>query len=224
MAPEIALPPREALLAATLLQLCAGDTLVSSATDAAPFRLLERWEATTTSAALTTVRVGAGQNAFLAAAALAAACQRRKSDCLVLLLVAAGTADSRWTEALTWAQTEQLPLVIACADPSVQDAFKPDPSAAKELWSWTSVQKPAAKLKFPVLTVDGEDAVAVYRVMQESVLRARSGGGPALLWAALPAGQSSQLTQTSSETPLERLTRYLRVRGISRRPPAAGAK
>ena len=41
------------------------------------------------------------------------------------------------------------------------------------------------KYGFPGITVDGRDVVAVYRVAQEAIERARSGGGPTLIEAAL---------------------------------------
>ena len=41
---------------------------------------------------------------------------------------------------------------------------------------------------FPGITVDGNDAVAVYRVAQEATERARSGGGPTLIEAQIFPG------------------------------------
>jgi pyruvate dehydrogenase E1 component alpha subunit len=71
------------------------------------------------------------------------------------------------------------------------------------------MQRLAKKLHLPVFAVDGEDAVAVYRVMQESVLRARAGGGPAVFWAVLSPQRPSR-----SDLPLARLRSYLAARRI----------
>ncbi len=77
--------------------------------------------------------------------------------------------------------------------------------------TWTGMVRFAKKLGLPILAVDGEDAVAVYRVMQESVIRARYGGGPAVLWAVTtPPGTAL----TRSRQPLARLEHYLAVRKI----------
>ena len=71
----------------------------------------------------------------------------------------------------------------------------------------------AKRHKLPVLTVDGEDAVAVYRVMQESALRARQGGGPSVLWAVMTPKQSVA-TMPASIQPVARLRGYLAARKI----------
>lgn len=55
----------------------------------------------------------------------------------------------------------------------------------------------------PVIRVDGCDAVAVYRVAHESIMRAREGGGPTIMeCAAWPNGSEPQ-------DPLARLEHYL---------------
>jgi hypothetical protein len=75
----------------------------------------------------------------------------------------------------------------------------------------------AKRMKLPVLTVDGEDAVAVYRVMQESVLRARQGGGPSVLWAVMTPSRSLAAMPPSSQ-PIARLRSYLAARKIPLNP------
>ena len=70
----------------------------------------------------------------------------------------------------------------------------------------------------PGMPVDAADAVALYRVMQESVLRARGGDGPALLecvrWR--PAGQERSVDA------IEAMRRLLALRGLS--VPGRGTK
>ena len=59
--------------------------------------------------------------------------------------------------------------------------------------------------KVPIMTVDGTDAIAVCRVTQETILRARNGWGGAVIHAVrLP----------SPADPLEQIESHMRARGI----------
>ena len=107
-----------------------------------------------------------------------------------------------------YASHGELPFVAIIADAT----GSPKASNPKSL-TWPNVAKLTSKLQLPVLTVDGEDAVAVYRCMQESALRARMGAGSALIWAVLtPASQAASLTR--SQLPQSRLESYLKTRSI----------
>ena len=75
---------------------------------------------------------------------------------------------------------------------------------------WPELTRLAHGLHLPHFPVDGEDAVAVYRVMQETSARARSGGGPSVIWAMLSAERLAP-----REQPLKRLDAYMAARGIS---------
>ncbi len=79
---------------------------------------------------------------------------------------------------------------------------------------YASMSRFAKRIKLPILTVDGEDAVAVYRVMQESVLRARFGGGPAILWAVMTPLRASSPKPPRSSQPIARLESYMKARDI----------
>jgi TPP-dependent pyruvate/acetoin dehydrogenase alpha subunit len=63
--------------------------------------------------------------------------------------------------------------------------------------------------EIPSITVDGKDAVAVYRVSQEAVRRAREGHGPALIYCA-----GLRATQVASEDPLAHMENYLRQKKL----------
>lgn len=206
---------RAALLAGTLLQLCPGDLLVPEPGDNSAAALLHPQKGSTAGPLVSVLQAPSPQAQLLLGAGLAAALKRSGADRLVLACTHPGLPDTSWAEALTWAHTEELPLVLAVADPSGQDAFRSKPSSEPGTLAWTSIQKLASKLKLPVLSVDGEDAVAVYRVMQESVLRARSGGGPAVLWAMLPTPKQLSSARPASALPLGRLEHYLRSRKVS---------
>ncbi len=211
---------REALLAGTLLQLGAGDVLVAEPGDAVPSAIV-RSQATKANVPASTLDLAPGSPQLALATALAGSLQQAGSDRVVLLFVRAGLAETDWAKTLAHVEGAKLPLILACADPSGANAFRPTsepaPNAAYSKTApltWSTVQKTASRLKLPVLSVDGEDAVAVYRVMQESVLRARSGGGPAILWAMLPDGTESIGKQPKAALPLRRLEHYLKTRNI----------
>jgi hypothetical protein len=119
----------------------------------------------------------------------------------------AGSASARteagWAESLAYATQAALPLLVVCAD-ATGDAAVANPKAI----SWLSMSKVAKPLKLPVLTVDGSDAVAVYRVMQESAHRARQGDGAAVIWCMLPRQRSA------ATDPIRNMRRYLSIRGL----------
>jgi hypothetical protein len=58
----------------------------------------------------------------------------------------------------------------------------------------------------PYITVDAHDIVAVYRVAQESIVRTRGGGGPALIELA-SYGEGE-------ENPVDKMHRYLAAKGL----------
>lgn len=69
----------------------------------------------------------------------------------------------------------------------------------------------------PVLTVEGDDAVAVYRVAQEAIRRARQGRGPALIECLTTAAASLSapgVAFSPSDDPIARLESYLQQRGF----------
>jgi TPP-dependent pyruvate/acetoin dehydrogenase alpha subunit len=127
----------------------------------------------------------------------------------VLAYVQAGTIEFEWTDALMWAVEEGLPLILVCADATGGTGKAGRPKENK--LSWMGVDKLARKALLPTLAVDGEDAVAVYRCMQESVIRARGGGGPAIIWAVMSGAKK---VVPRSRQPLGRLESYLKVRNI----------
>ncbi len=197
---------REALLAATAIHLLPGDLLVGTATDTTAEEL----------APLGKSRKPPGYVAppvasrLQAAAALARGLQAAGTGGLVLAYATAGITEPGWQAALTWANESQLPLVLAITD-ATGGAAPRKSSSSKEALTWATMSRFAKQLRLPILAVDGEDAVAVYRVMQESVIRARYGGGPAVIWAPITP-PATPLTR--GHQPLARLERYLAVRDI----------
>ncbi len=208
------LPSREALLAATLLQLQPGDLLVPEFGDSTALALAPSGVNGTTPGVLPIPALGSSDARLMLAAAMAAALRGSSTDRLVSIYLRADSVEPGWTAALAWAQERLLPLLFVCADPRGPAAFRSGRRTAEDAFSWDAVQRAAGRLKLPILTVDGEDAVAVYRAMQESVLRARSGAGSAILWAMLPVPAARRVGRPRSTTPVKRLEGYLRTRGI----------
>ncbi len=163
----------EACRASSLLSLAAGD-LVSDAAGVVA-----------TGAALTSKRRSKGAAAGEAptwltpvedayervtmALGAAAALRAQGGGRLVLVYVGAGElTTARWQKVLGRAGTMELPvifLVLPGGAPARQGAV----SDGAQGWG------------VPGMPVDATDGVALYRVMQESVMRARGGDGPALI-------------------------------------------
>ncbi len=201
---------REALLAATSIQLLPGDLLSAETGDIAAGQLAPGAK-----------KPGAGSGVIAASnfearlplcAAAARGLQAAGSEGLVLALARAGSFEPEWAAALEWAQRSQLPLLFVVADATGGRPSRKSKQRGPAL-DFPSLSRLAKRLKLPVLTVDGEDSVAVYRVMQESVLRARTGGGPAILWAVMtPLADGHK--QPRSHQPVVRLQQYMAARKI----------
>lgn len=121
----------------------------------------------------------------------------------VVSIDSADTAKSEaaWAEALEYAMRAELALLVLCTDIPGR--------RRKGALTWEAVSKLSARCALPLVFVDGEDAVAMYRVMQESMIHARLGAGPALVWAHFSDGKLKP-----SQQPIQRLEAYMRVRKI----------
>jgi hypothetical protein len=204
---------REALLAATLIQLLPGDLLSATDGDVAAGQLAPEAKKPSIGRLIGSVVGGAALDARLPLSAAAArGLQAAGNEGLVLAFARAGDAEPGWMAALEWAQTAQLPLILACSDAT--NGASRSLKWRKPTLDFVSMSRLAKRLKLPLLTVDGEDAVVVYRVMQESVLRTRQGGGPAVLWAVMTPTRSIAKMPPSSQ-PIARLRSYLSARKIS---------
>lgn len=99
------------------------------------------------------------------------------------------TSQGEWYEAVNWAAIHKLPVIFMVENNSYaisvpQDKQMAVPSAADK----------ACGLGLPGINVDGTDVVAVYKVMQEAVERARSGEGATVIEA-----KAYRLTPHSSD-------------------------
>ena len=207
---------REALLAATTMQLLPGDILSARTGDLTAAQLApdgKKLHPTDkkprTSGTLPPIANIPTRLALCAAAAKAL--QAAGTDGLVLSFTHQAAAEPGWLPALEWAQSAQLPLVLACADSTGDLRARSSKKSKEPILDFATINRLAKRTKLAILIVDGEDAVAVYRVMQESVLRARNGGGPAVIWAIMSA---STTRPKRSQQPIPRLEAYLAARNI----------
>lgn len=78
-----------------------------------------------------------------------------------------------WNQAIEIAKTHSLPIIFV--------SQSPDSTPAKQRAQSQSKNRKSETPHFPIITVDGHDVVAVYRVANESISRARKGRGPTLI-------------------------------------------
>jgi len=201
---------REALLAATVIHLEDGDILLGQTGDKAVSTLTPKqkknprvtWDAVLEPEG--DVALPKAPRMALAAA-MAQGLRAAGNGGVVLAMTQTGAKEEGFADALAYAQNARVPLLVAVSDAT-------DGRAKKGAVQFGDAEKIAKKLQLPLFPVDGEDAVAVYRVMQECTLRARNGEGPAILWCVMAAKASGTMTQP--QMPIARLEKYLAVRGI----------
>jgi pyruvate dehydrogenase E1 component alpha subunit len=178
-------PAREALLAASAIHLEPGDLIFAEANDPVAASLAPAPKPRSRKASKKAVATAEFQLPRLAAAAAAAHSLGPKSKNLVLAHTHENASETNWQATLRFAQANHLPLLLLCAGvhphPRLRTAQKNDRTA----FTWDSVSRLCARLKIPLLPVDGEDAVALFRVFQESTLHARAGAARRLLLYAL---------------------------------------
>jgi pyruvate dehydrogenase E1 component alpha subunit len=193
---------REALLAASLIHLSEGD-LVSAVSDDVTLPTL----APGSIAGDAAHELPSNLRLPLCAGA-ARGMQTAGTDRLTVAFAEAGTAEPAWADALRWAHRDRLPLLLIVSDNGAHATRQKSSRNAAPL-RWPELTRLARGMHLPHFPVDGEDAVAVYRVMQETSARARSGGGPSVIWAMLNPERLPARQQ-----PLRRLAAYMEARGI----------
>jgi pyruvate dehydrogenase E1 component alpha subunit len=112
--------------------------------------------------------VGAGMAAHI----------RKLSLAVVTTFGDGATSEGDFHEALNYAGVFKTPNVFICYD----NQFAISVPRSRQTASATIAQK-AVAYGFPGVLVDGNDVLAVYAAVRESVGRARSGGGPTLIEA-----------------------------------------
>jgi pyruvate dehydrogenase E1 component subunit alpha len=130
-----------------------------------------------------------------------------------------------WHEAASLASRHRLPIVFM-----VENCAQSHPNGTAPVHSDEDLRDRAEAYGFPGITVDGNDIVAVWRVTQESIHRARSGAGPTLIecctwrWHAEADRESSngarksKLLQARFEhDPLHHMQHYMNKRSLWKR-------
>jgi TPP-dependent pyruvate/acetoin dehydrogenase alpha subunit len=102
----------------------------------------------------------------------AVACKAHKDNKIVVIFLSGdGMKHGSWEEALKVAGVDSLPILFVS-----QGALTPEPQSN----GGRSRLKDKA-YGFPAIAVEGNDAVAVYRVASEAIAHARKGDGPTLI-------------------------------------------
>ena len=154
---------------------------------------------------------------------IALANQREKNGNVVVPFSCEGlTSLSVWHRALNFAGRRNLPIVFV-RHQSVQSAAS---ASVDHESKGNDTKSKAVDFGFPKIPVDGNDAVAVYRVAQEAVERARGGGGPTLIEAQTLHGHqrsaknraqdraTDEVEEREFGDPIAAMERYLIGKGL----------
>lgn len=139
------------------------------------------------------------------AAGFALALNKSKRANVVLIHLPDGAnALGYWHEAATLAVAERLPIIFVVIN---------ELAVASSIGTSDARQR-AEAYGMPGITVDGGDAVAMWRVTQESIHRARSGTGPTLIDSQLATSPANSKPQRAGDDPLRRMQHYLEQRDL----------
>ena len=120
----------------------------------------------------------------------------RRHNVALAIVEGDATSPGFWQEAVTFASRHLLPIVfVICTDPAEPE-----------------LRDQAHELGLPGITVDGNDVVAVFRVAQESLRRARQGHGPCLIECKVGSGKNDH--QSPEYDPLAFMEGYLQRRKL----------
>ena len=104
-----------------------------------------------------------------------------------------------WHEALKLAGVHKLPILYVIKNGVADQQSSSEHAPHLEAFSFM-----ARDYGYPGIIVDGQDVVAVWRVAQESIHRARNGSGPTLIDCRTDAGRD----------PLAHMEHYMRKRNV----------
>ena len=157
-----------------------------------------------------------------AAAALKAAAQARVEDkmeggtarqagVVVVYTLPGEVSAALWKKGLKFAEEQELPIVFV-----VLPAARARGSKARSARAG-GVSALALGCGVPAIVVDADDAVAIYRVAQESIGRARMGGGAALMECVPFVLEGAAGKARVTDDAIAGLERYLVQRGVATR-------
>jgi TPP-dependent pyruvate/acetoin dehydrogenase alpha subunit len=117
---------------------------------------------------------------------------------------------SLWQTSLAFAAKHELPILFVVLPPPRINRSN-IPTRSHKL---SPIIATALRNTIPGMIVDANDPVALYRVAQESIARARDGGGPALIECVPFLAHGSHIPP---EDAIPALERYLLLRGVATR-------
>ncbi len=123
----------------------------------------------------------------------------QKRNVVIALCTEELQALDRWHEALKFAGAHKLPILYVVKGGGGNPSSSDSQNADLENFSFM-----ARGYGLPGIIVDGRDVVAVWRVAQESLHRARNGSGPTLI----------DCKMESSQDPLAHMEHYMRKRSV----------
>ena len=144
------------------------------------------------------------------ASGVALALQASKSGNIVMAFCGE-TSDSgrRWQEAITFAGKHCLPLL------AVVHAKTSAKAMSTKRKPFDSLLSEGSPCELPVIPVDANDVVAIYRVAFESIHKARHGGGPTLIRViSLPQPPNSKTSSGDGPEAISKMEAYLTGKGL----------
>lgn len=133
-----------------------------------------------------------------------------KGSMVLVLCGDASTAGKSWQDALSFAGTHCLSLVV------LVEVKAPVQTVSRQKTMPRNQIAEGKACGFPVIPVDAHDAVAMYRVAHESIHKARHGGGPTLIEATVFREQERSPAINVPQLPdaVARMEGYLTAKGI----------
>lgn len=125
----------------------------------------------------------------------------QQRNVLVVLMPEGPGSLGYWHEAATLAACERLPIIFVTTDRVHADAL-----------GNSNARQRALAYGIPGITVDGGDVVALWRVAQESIHRARAGAGPTLIDSHVQTLRAD--SRPHGGDPLGRMQHYLGKRKL----------
>lgn len=163
--------------------------------------------------------------------------RRRQNGGVAVAFVHCGPSQSEaWRRTLRSAERLKLPILFAVEAGTDRGGLNRG-GTNRGSARGRRIQELSQGLRLPVMPVDSQDPVALYRAAHESIKRARRGGGPTLLecWRVARPAVAAHPREAAAGAPREaflRLERYMKERGLwpagwkspMRRPAAAKIK
>jgi TPP-dependent pyruvate/acetoin dehydrogenase alpha subunit len=128
-----------------------------------------------------------------------------------------------WRQAMKLAGVHGLPMIFVC-----QSGLRTEPATPNAQTRVKNLASKAQACGFPVIPVDGNDVVAVYRVASEAIAHARKGNGPTLIECKAFRLHGRSLTDSRKkrnpdeiepwepEDPILNMEKYLAAKGLFR--------